>query len=139
MRFGWGGCFFKGSLSPPCRLLGESKRAGWQDERVKAPAVRWPAVGGEHQSWPAAFCPALPTRLFSSPSVSLSSPHAPSPPHPVLQVVKALRSTDKKPMRQIQPVSSSPSLRPMLLSLNDEGVHLHALPTLLLKFQVRMA
>ena len=24
----------------------------------------------------------------------------------------------------------------MLLSLNDEGVHLHALPTLLLKFQV---
>ena len=104
--------------------------------------MRWPAVGGDwalgnNRAGQLRSVP-LPQPACSSPVCSWSVPRD-LPPHPVLQVVKAHRSADKKPMRQIQPVSSSPSLRPMLLSLNDEGVHLHALPTLLLKFQVRMA
>jgi hypothetical protein len=36
-------------------------------------------------------------------------------------------------MRQIQAVAA----KPVLIALTEEGIHLHALPTMLLKFQVR--
>jgi hypothetical protein len=48
------------------------------------------------------------------------------------QVIKAHRSLDKKPLHQILPVLS----RPLLLSLGDDGVQLHTLPDMMLKFQV---
>ena len=50
------------------------------------------------------------------------------------QAVKAHRSLDKRPLRQIQAVLS----QPLLLSLSDtDGVQIHALPDMLLKYQVR--
>ena len=60
-----------------------------------------------------------------------------TPPPPSLlnlpQVVKAHRSVEKHAMRQIQAVAA----KPVLIALTEEGIHLHALPTMLLKFQVR--
>ncbi|GAX76818.1 hypothetical protein CEUSTIGMA_g4264.t1 [Chlamydomonas eustigma] len=51
---------------------------------------------------------------------------------PVWQVVKAHRSVDKRPLKQIEPLIGAKS---MLLGLSEEGINLYALPTMLLKFQ----
>lgn len=49
-----------------------------------------------------------------------------------LQVAKTFRGLDRKAMTQVQPIES----RPLLLALTDDGVNLHTLPGMQLKFQV---
>lgn len=48
------------------------------------------------------------------------------------QVTKTFRSLDRKAMIQVQPIAS----RPLLLALTDDGINLHTLPGMQLKFQV---